>query len=61
MYLEPRQTSNMERFAKHSIIDVWKGFEHASDNPHYVKGVRIQSLSGPYFPAFGLNTDFPAF
>ena len=24
---------------------------------HYVKGVRIQSYSGPYFPAFGLNTE----
>ena len=25
---------------------------------HYVKSVRIRSFSGPYFPAFGLNTDF---
>ena len=24
---------------------------------HCVKSVRIQSLSGPYFPAFGLNTE----
>ena len=24
---------------------------------HYVKNVRIRSYSGPYFPAFGLNTD----
>ena len=24
---------------------------------HYVKSVRIRSFSGPYFPAFGLNTD----
>ena len=24
---------------------------------HYVKGVRIRSFSGPYFPAFGLNTE----
>ena len=24
---------------------------------HYVKGVRIRGFSGPYFPAFGLNTD----
>ena len=23
----------------------------------YVKSVRIRSFSGPYFPAFGLNTD----
>ena len=23
---------------------------------HCVKSVRIQSFSGPYFPAFGLNT-----
>ena len=51
----------MERLAKHSIIDVWQGFEHASDNPHCVKGVRIWSFSGSHFPALGLNTDFPAF
>ena len=25
--------------------------------PNYVKSVRIRSFSGPYFPAFGLNTD----
>ena len=24
---------------------------------HYVKSDRIQSYSGPYFPAFGLNTE----
>ena len=24
---------------------------------HYVKSVRIWSFSGPYFPAFGLNTE----
>ena len=24
---------------------------------HYVKSARIQSYSGPHFPAFGLNTD----
>ena len=24
---------------------------------HCVKGVRIRSLSGPYSPAFGMNTD----
>ena len=24
---------------------------------HYVKSVRISSYSGPYFPAFGLNTE----
>ena len=25
--------------------------------PHCVKSVRIRSFSGPYFPAFGLNTE----
>ena len=24
---------------------------------HYVKSVRIRNFPGPYFPAFGLNTD----
>ena len=28
-----------------------------SDVIHCVKTVRIRSYSGPYFPAFGLNTD----
>ena len=27
------------------------------DEPHHVKSVRIRSYSGPYFPAFGLNTE----
>ena len=31
--------------------------EMKSDNPHGVKSVRIRSYSGPYFPAFRLNTD----
>ena len=26
-------------------------------NPYYVKSVRIRSFSGPYFPAFDLNTE----
>ena len=26
-------------------------------NKHCLKGVRIRSFSGPYFPAFGLNTE----
>ena len=26
-------------------------------DPHCVKSVHIRSYSGPYFPAFGLNTD----
>ena len=25
---------------------------------HCVKSVRIRSYSGPYFPAFGLNTEY---
>ena len=24
---------------------------------HYAKSVRIRSYSGPYFPAFGINTE----
>ena len=27
------------------------------DPMHCIKGVRIWSYSGPYFPTFGLNTD----
>ena len=47
-------------FAKHSTLDVWQGSAYAIEfapNYHCVKGVRIRSFSGPYFPAFGLNTD----
>ena len=28
-----------------------------TDNSHCVKSVRIRSFSGPYFPAFGRNTE----
>ena len=31
--------------------------ENLTSRCHYVKSVRIQSYSNPYFPAFGLNTD----
>ena len=30
---------------------------HACYDYHCVKNVRIRSFSGPYFPAFGLNTE----
>ena len=39
---------------RNSIIDISKGL-------HCVKSVRIQSFSGPYFPALGLNTDTDTF
>ena len=50
------------------IIDVWQGPKYVSgvfliififwnEALHCVKGVRIRSYSGPYFPAFGLNTE----
>ena len=32
-------------------------FSCLSRNFHCVKSVRIRSFSGPYFPAFGLNTE----
>ena len=31
--------------------------EKLPDDLHFVKSVRIRSFSGPYFPAFGLNTE----
>ena len=46
------------RFFSH-FLDKWKGksssFSHS--DYHCVKSVRIRSYSGPYFPAFGLNTE----
>ena len=35
---------------KNCIIDVWQGAKHS------VESVRMRSVSGTYFPAFGLNT-----
>ena len=52
--------------AKLSILDVWQGSEYTPETlqnsksliftQHCVKIVHIRSYSGPYFPAFGLNT-----
>ena len=28
---------------------------------HCVKSIRVRSYSGPYFPAFGLNTELSVF
>ena len=55
-------------FTKTSILDVWQGSEHASASQHSdhktwichmhcVKSARVRSFCGPYFPAFGLNTE----
>ena len=38
------------------FLDIHKEQEK-NDKKHCVKSVRIRSFSGPYFPAFGLNTD----
>ena len=38
------------------LLEVTQRFVHMYLE-HYVKSVRIRSFSGPYFPAFGLNTD----
>ena len=40
----------LSRIASITIISLYK-------NIHCVKSVRIRSYSGPYFPAFGLNTE----
>ena len=33
------------------------GMTHNCTNTHCVKSVRVRNYSGPYFPAFGLNTE----
>ena len=38
------------------LVVVCNEFINEALNLHCVKSVRIQSYSGPYFPAFGLNT-----
>ena len=44
--------------ARRFILDVLQNSEYTSEyhQDHCVKSVRIRSFSGPYFPAFGLNT-----
>ena len=37
--------------------DMQLNFYLSSSNMHRVKSVRIRNFSGPYFPAFELNTD----
>ena len=37
------------------LVVVYNEFINEALNLHCVKSVRIQSYSGPYFPAFGLN------
>ena len=39
------------------LIAVYLGRQKELDVDHYVKGVHIQIYSGPYFLAFGLNTE----
>ena len=39
-----------------SLLVFWKYVNNTKIN-HCVKSVRIQSISGPYFSALGLNTD----
>ena len=70
-YSEPSQTSKMEFFliivndgkllsifAKKSILNVCLRFWILlSIVSHCVGSVRIRSFSGPFFPAFGLNTN----
>ena len=47
---------------KHHYIDLNEkmkntGGDKNQSDTHYPKSVRILSFSGPYFPAFGLNTE----
>ena len=53
------QFLSVNYFCKKSSINVWQVLKHASPffDSHSVKNVGIRSFSGPYFPAFGLNTD----
>ena len=61
--IKPCQRFEIEVFAK--IVDVGKlnNYFHMETHLRYlagfhcVKSVRIRSNSGPYFPAFGLNTE----
>ena len=39
------------------LTDALKNLGLKNKDSHYVKSVRIWSFSGPYFPAFALNTE----
>ena len=45
-----------KRLGNLRFSDIFREREHWSEI-HCVKGVHIRSFSGPYFPAFGLNTE----
>ena len=38
-------------------VTIRKNLNYNHNYMHCLKSVRIQSFSGPYFPAFGLNTE----
>ena len=48
------RTTLQKNYSPPIIIIFWKCFFNSQ---HCVKSVHIRSFSGPYFPAFGLNTD----
>ena len=57
-YLGPSKRSVMKSFVKiatfsHELSMMWKKYKSVKS----VKSVRIRSFYGPYFPAFGLNTE----
>ena len=60
-FLEKKQPTYSCKFGfrqKHSTIHALIHLtEKISNQLHCVKSVRIRSFSGPYFPAFGLNTE----
>ena len=39
------------------ILNVTKNQGLSTEDTYYVKSAKIRSFSGPYFPAFGLNTE----
>ena len=51
------RTPNLVSTMKGNINSTNRSFKTLILRIHYVKSVLILSYSGPYFPAFGLNTD----
>ena len=48
--MEPKDTLIWNKYKQFFL-------KKSQNHPHYVKIVRIQSYSGPYFPEFGLNAE----
>ena len=53
----PKNHENFKNSKDSTLCHKVQYYEYNMDNIHSMKSVDIWSFSGPYFPAFGLNTE----